>query len=156
KISAFKSGIWQVQRFRASDRYIAYVDANHGSCFVISCLGQVAFTTTQFKNGFVPDERLQAPAQDFIPELRVGNMPGVRSCVIEIEIGGRSHCWFPHCAWLENKSSWRSPKTDYLCRAGAIPALRAFPLGQRLLHFHPFAPSRFETIRIFRCPGLGV
>jgi hypothetical protein len=58
-------------------------------------VGQVAFTTTEFKNGFVPDEWLQTSAQDLIPESRVGNMPRVRGRVIEIEICSRSHCWFP-------------------------------------------------------------
>ena len=55
-------------------------------------LSQVAFAATEFKNGFVPDEWLQTSAQDLVPELRVGNMPGVRGCVIEIEICSRSHC----------------------------------------------------------------
>jgi hypothetical protein len=56
----------------------------------------VAFTTTELKNGFVPaDKWLQTSAQDFIPESRVGNMPGVRGRVIEIEICSRPHCWFP-------------------------------------------------------------
>jgi hypothetical protein len=67
----------------------------------------VAFTTTEFKNGFVTDQWLETSAQDPVPELRVGNMPRVGRCVIEIEIGSRSHCWFPQCAWLENKRSSR-------------------------------------------------
>src|SRR5205085_12357755 len=96
--------------------YIAYVDANHGSCFAENCLGQVAFTTTEFKNGFVPDERLQTSAQNLVPESRVGNMPGVRRRVIEIKICSRSHCWFPLRAWL---------KTSAIRNAYCATALRA-------------------------------
>jgi hypothetical protein len=70
----------------------------------------VAFATTEFKNGFVPDEWLQTSAQDLIPESRVGNMPRVRGRVIEIEICSRSHCWFPLRAWLKNKRSSRFAK----------------------------------------------
>jgi len=55
----------------------------------------VAFAASELKNGFVPDEWLQTSAQDLVPELRVGNMPGVRSRIIEIEICSRSHCRFP-------------------------------------------------------------
>ncbi len=86
----------------------------------------------------------------------LGNMPRVRGRVIEIEICSRSHCWFPLRAWLKTSALRDSPKTNCLWRVGAIPALRDFPLGQRLVHFHPFAPSRFESIRVFQCPGLRV
>jgi len=55
----------------------------------------VAFATSELKNGFVPDEWLQTSAQDLVPELRVGNMPGLRSRIIEIEICSRAHCRFP-------------------------------------------------------------
>jgi hypothetical protein len=92
EIGAFKPGIWQVSRFGASNRDIAYVDANDGSCFPENCLGQVAFATTELKNGFFPDEWLQASAQNLVSESRVGDMPGVRGSVIEIEICSRSHC----------------------------------------------------------------
>jgi hypothetical protein len=114
----------------------------------------VAFAATEFKNGFVPDEWLQASAQDLIPELRVGNMPGVRRCVIEIEICGRSHRWFPHWAWLENNSSSRSPKTDYLWRAGAIPALRDFPLGATPIAFSPFRAIALRNYQLLSVPSL--
>jgi hypothetical protein len=70
----------------------------------------VAFTTTELKNGFVPDEWLQTSAQDLVPESRVGNMPGVRDRVIEIEICSRSHCWFPLRAWLKTSAVRESPK----------------------------------------------
>ena len=53
------------------------------------------FAASELKNGFAPDEWLQTSAQDLVPELRVGNMPGVRSHIIEIEICSRSHCRFP-------------------------------------------------------------
>src|SRR6516162_7978343 len=46
KISTLKSGIWQVQRFRAGNRHIAYVNTDYRSCFAKHCLGQMAFATT--------------------------------------------------------------------------------------------------------------
>jgi hypothetical protein len=49
-----------------------------------------------------------------------------------------------------------SPKTDCLWRVATIPALRDFPLWQRLLHFYPFAPPRFESIIVFQCASLRV
>jgi hypothetical protein len=126
EISAFKSGIWQVQRFGARNCYIAYVDANRGSRFAENCVSQVAFAASEFKNGFIPDEWLQASAQDFVPELRMGNMPGVRGRVIEIEICRRSHCWFPHCAWLE--AFFATPIALPPFRAIALRNCQDFPL----------------------------
>jgi hypothetical protein len=76
----------------------------------------VTFTTTEFKNGFVPDQWLQTSAQHVIPESRVRNMPGVRGRVIEIEICSRSHCWFPP---IENKRCSRIPKNQFACGAQA-------------------------------------
>jgi hypothetical protein len=96
----------------------------------------VAFTTTEFKNGFVPDEWLQTSAQHVISESRVRNMPGVRGRVIEIEICSRSHCWFPP---IENNAVRESPKTNLPVARRRSRRFETFLWGQRLSHVHPFA-----------------
>src|SRR5207248_6872620 len=50
KVGGFESGISQIQRFRASNRYIADVGGHHRSCSVKNRLGEVTFATTKLKN----------------------------------------------------------------------------------------------------------
>src|SRR5712675_2269937 len=74
-------------------------------------------------------------------------------------------------AWLKWPSPQPSSRTDLsrmngfrhrrqtlsVCGAYARSrALRDFPLRQRLLLFHPFAPSRFESVKVFQRRGLWV
>src|ERR1700730_11064906 len=49
-------------------------------------------------------------------------MPRVRGRVIEIEIGSRSHCWFPSRAWLKASVLRESPKNN--CKKQLSVALR--------------------------------
>src|SRR5882757_6532589 len=100
------------------------------------------FAASELKNGFAPDEWLQTSAQDLVPELRVRNMPGVRSRIIEIEICSRSHCRFPPVEKQALLASSQQPIASRL-------SLAATPIA--CPPFRAIAPRKYQRLSV---PGL--